>query len=156
MLEAGIKKSLGEVMASELYAHNFYRNAANFMQYFGLFGAQSYFLKESADELTHYQKLVDYVNDLGEVIPVPMVEGCEKKSPKSLKEALDYSFEIEQALLDKYVAFYEKADTVTAQFLLQFIQIQRESVGEFGDLIARYKQGSDDTVILLDQYMNGL
>lgn len=156
MLAANIKKMLTEALTAELYAHNFYKNTANYMQYFGLFGAQKYFLEESEDELKHYQKIIDYINDMGEVVPVPAIESCESKSPKGLKEALDLSFALEKDLMDKYVSFYEKADTLTCQFFLQFLEIQRTSVGEFGDLIARYKQGGDDNIILFDNYLNGL
>lgn len=158
ILKSETKKMLMQAITSELYASNFYKNAANYMQREGFFGAQKYFLKESSDELLHYQKIVDYINDLGDVVYVPAIESCESKSPKTLKEALEYSFKLEKELMDKYISFYEKSDTLTCQFLLQFLEIQRTSVGEYGDLLARYSKCGEDKAAILefDNYLSEL
>lgn len=65
LLNNEIKSLLEKALASELYVSNLYKHIANQLQRLGYFGAQSYFLKESADELSHYQKLSDYCNDMG-------------------------------------------------------------------------------------------
>jgi hypothetical protein len=42
----------------------------------------------------------------------------------------------------EYKDFYEKAqkeDVSVAQYLLQFVEIQRKAVGHYGDLLAKYK-----------------
>ena len=93
---------------------------------------------------------------MGDVAYVPAIESCESKSPKDLKEALEYALKLETELRDKYVAFYEKSDTLTCQFLLQFLEIQVTSVGEYADLVARYNVGGDDNIILMDQFLSEL
>ena len=42
----------------------------------------------------------------------------------------------------QYKDFYKKAedeDVSVAQYLLQFVEIQRKAVGHYGDLLAKYK-----------------
>jgi ferritin len=38
---------------------------------------------------------------------------------------------------------------MTAQFLLQFLEIQRKSIGEYGDLLARLQIADDNAAALL-------
>lgn len=153
-IKAWLEKSAG----SELYAHNLYRFLANQMQRMGLFGAQKYFLKEAASELEHYQGLVDYANDMGSVLGVPAIEKIDE-SISGLNVALSIAFETEKELMDQYQKFYEDAedlykDCVTATFLIKYLQIQRESVGEYGDVLSRLKLGGD--IYEFDEYLSEL
>lgn len=147
LLKPEIKTWLDKSIASELYASNLYKHIANQLQRMGLFGAQKYYLKESADELEHYQRLVDYVNDMGSVAEVPAVPKMTDKIA-NLMDALEISYETELELMKQYQEFYEKAeddygDCVTATFIIEFLQIQRKSVGEYGDLIAKLSLNAD-------------
>lgn len=157
LLKPEIKAFFDKSVESELYAQNLYRHLANQMQRMGFFGAQSYFLKESAEEGEHYQKIVDYVNDMGAVATVMAV-------PKitdpilSIQDALELSYETELSLMKQYQDFYEMAeesgDCVTATFLIEFLQIQRKSVGAYGDFISRL-QGNPVDVFEFDDFMMG-
>ena len=147
LLSAEIKIWLEKSLASELHVSNLYKHIANQLQRLGYFGAQSYFLKESADELSHYQKLSDYCNDMGWVAPVPAVPKMSDKISNIL-DALEISYEAELDLLNQYKKFYEEAedkydDCITATFIIEFLQIQRKSVGEYGDLIAKLNLNGD-------------
>ena len=147
LLSAEIKILLEKALASELHVSNLYKHIANQLQRLGYFGAQSYFLKESADELSHYQKLSDYCNDMGWVAPVPAVPKMSDKI-SNISDALEISYEAELDLLNQYKKFYEEAedkydDCITATFIIEFLQIQRKSVGEYGDLIAKLNLNGD-------------
>ena len=48
LLSAEIKILLEKALASELHVSNLYKHIANQLQRLGYFGAQSYYLKESA------------------------------------------------------------------------------------------------------------
>lgn len=155
LLSAEIKIWIEKSLSSELYASNLYKHIANQLQRLGYFGAQSYYLKESAEELTHYQKLCDYCNDMGWVAPVPAVPKMTDKI-SNISDALEISYETELDLLNQYKKFYEEAedkyeDCITATFIQQFLEIQRLSVGEYGDLIARLALNGD--VLLFDKEM---
>lgn len=159
LLKPEIKAWFEKSLASELHASNLYKHIANQLQRLGLFGAQKYFLKESAEELTHYQKLVDIINDLGDVAPVPEVPKMMDKIT-SISDALEVSYETELDLMNQYKKFYDEAedkygDCVTAIAIQEFITIQRLSVGEYGDLISRYELNPKD-VFEFDEYMGEL
>ena len=147
LLSAEIKIWLEKSLASELHVSNLYKHIANQLQRLGYFGAQSYYLKESAEELTHYQRLSDYCNDMGWVAPVPAVPKMSDKI-SNISDALEISYEAELDLLNQYKKFYEEAedkydDCITATFIIEFLQIQRKSVGEYGDLIAKLNLNGD-------------
>lgn len=154
LLKASVEKTLNEAIGHELYASNLYKHVANQLQRLGYFGAQKFFAKESADELTHYQRVVDFINDMGCVAEVPAVAAMDAEV-RSLSDALQTAYDTELELLMAYSGWFEKADVVTQQFLLQFIEIQRKSVGEYGDLLARLARVADDScgILLLDQEM---
>lgn len=162
LLKREIKSLLDEAIGHELYAHILYANVANHMQAVGFFGAQKYFQAESASEFGHYQTIVDYINDRGDVASI---DGVMKMidAPKTLDDAFDIALEAESDLEKFYVSTYQKAedldDCITAQFLLQFMEIQRKAVGEIRDIMAILEICGDNSAALLEldeKLKNGL
>lgn len=158
LLKPDIKTWLQKSISSELYASNLYKHIANQLQRLGYFGSQKFFLNESASELEHYQKIADYQNDMGDCASVPAIPEITAKI-YSIGDALRTAYDTEKALMLQYQDFYEEAeeskDCVTGQFILSFLQIQRESVGEYGDLIAKYEIAERTNEILeFDEHIN--
>jgi ferritin len=153
-LDPKIEATLQDAVHSELFASNLYKHIANQMQRIGYFGAQKWFLHESSDELTHYQKLADYLNDRGAVAEIPAIEAMTEVTA-SLREAIELAYNTELQLQNDYADWYRAAadDPITQQRLLEFLEIQRTSVGEYGDLISRLDRAADDTcgILLIDQ-----
>ena len=157
MISQELKNALDDAVHSELYASQLYKHVANQLQRLGWFGGQKFFANESADELTHYQKIVDFQNDVGTVAKVPMIEAMTDPIA-DLVSAVELGYETEVELYNDYKRWYGMAatnDPVVAQFLLQFLEIQRTSVGEYGDLLARLKlvEGDRAGLLLIDQEM---
>ena len=157
MISQELKNALDDAVHSELYASQLYKHVANQLQRLGWFGGQKFFANESADELTHYQKIVDFQNDVGTVAKVPMIEAMTDPIA-DLVSAVELGYETEVELYNDYKRWYGIAasgDPVVAQFLLQFLEIQRTSVGEYGDLLARLKlvEGDRAGLLLIDQEM---
>lgn len=152
------KDMLDDAVHSELYASNLYKHIANELQRIGYFGANKFFLKESADELEHYQRHVEFQNDVGTVAKVPMIEAMNEPI-KTLSDAIETGYETELQLYNDYKKWYAQAsdDPVVQQFLLQFLEIQRTSVGEYGDLLARIQLVDQDKagMLLIDQELGG-
>lgn len=151
LLTNTVEGALREAVQSELYASNLYKHVANMLQRIGYFGAQKFFLGESADELTHYQKHADFLNDRGSVAMIPMIEAIQENIT-SLNDAIELAYETELQLGKDYERWYKAcADDVTVQqFLLEFLEIQRKSVGEYGDLLARLaRAGSNEAALLM-------
>jgi ferritin len=153
-----LKNMLDDAIHSELYASNLYKHVANRLQKLGYFGAQKFFLAESATELEHYQLNVQFQNDVGAVAEVPAIEAMDEPI-NSLRDAIELGYETELQLYEDYKGWYRQAssDSVVQQFLLQFLELQRKSVGEYGDLIARLNQAGDDkaALLLIDQELGG-
>ena len=158
VISSGLKTMLDDAIHSELYASNLYKHVANRLQKLGFFGAQKFFLAESASELEHYQTHVQFQNDVGAVAEVPAIEAMDEPI-NSLRDALELGYDTELQLYEDYKKWYGQAasDVVVQQFLLQFLELQRKSVGEYGDLIARLNQAGDDkaAILLIDQELGG-
>jgi ferritin len=158
IISAECKKVLDEAIHSELYASNLYKHIANQLQRLGYFGASKFFLNESADELKHYQLNVEFQNDVGTVAKVPMIEAM-NETIESFSDAIETGYETELELLNNYQGWYRDTaeDPVVQQFLLQFLEIQRTSVGEYGDLLARIQLVDQDKagMLLIDQELGG-
>jgi ferritin len=158
IISANLKAVLDEAVHAELYAANLYKHIANQLQRLGYFGAQKFFLKESASELEHYQLHVNFQNDVGTVAKVPSIEAMNEPI-KTLSDAIELGYETELELYENYKNFYEQAsgDPVVQQFLLQFLELQRTSVGEYGDLLARIQLVDQDKagMLLIDQELGG-
>lgn len=157
LLSANMKKGLQDALQVELYQSNLWKHLANHLQRLGFFGSQKYFLTESAEELTHYQIIVDFMNDMGDVADVPAIEAIKDKID-TIGDALEIGYETELDVLNQYKDLYkmaEEEDCAVAIFLQQFVTIQVKAVGQYGDLLAKYKVAEATKEILeFDEHIN--
>ena len=153
LLSKSVEAMLNEAVHAELYASNMYRHLAVQMQRVGYFGAHKHFSAAASEELEHFEKLADYLNDRGTVAKIPALEAIADKVA-SLGDALDAALEAELDLERNYVRWYKGCECeITKQFLLGFLEEQRKAVGEYGDLIARLDRAGDNeaAILLIDQ-----
>ena len=157
LLNAEMKKGLQQSIYWELYQSNLWKSLANQLQRLGLFGSQKYFLAESAEELTHYQIIVEFMNDMGDCADLPKIEAIEDKV-KNIGDALEIGYETETDVYNHYKDFAKdalKEDLAVYSFLQQFIDIQVKAVGAYGDLLAKYKIAEETKEILeFDQHIS--
>jgi ferritin len=158
LLSPSMKKGLQKAIYAELYQSNLWKHIANQLQRLGFFGGQKYFLAESAEELTHYQIFVDFINDLGDVADVPKIDAIEDDID-SIATALQVAYDMELDVYNQYKKFYEEAvdeDVAVGIFMQQFVTIQLKAVGAYGDLISRYNRcGTNEAAILeFDRYLS--
>ncbi len=155
ILSSTDKEIIQAALQQELYASHLYKQVANYMQRAGYFGAQSFFAGESADELTHYEKHVQFMNDMGDVADLPSLPAISQK-PAGLEAAVQLGFDTELALGQKYEGWYREATSeMTRQHLLQYLEIQRKSIGEYGDLLAQIERSGGDEcgLLIIDKEM---
>jgi ferritin len=154
-----MRKGMQDAVYIELYQSNLWKSLANQLQRLGYFGSQKYFLAESAEELTHYQMHVDFMNDMGDCADLPKIDAITDKV-EDIGDALEIGYNIELDVYKQYKDFYKKAedeDCVVGQFLLQFLEIQRKAVGHYGDLLAKYRIAEQTKEILeFDQHISEL
>ena len=159
LLSPAMKKGMQDAVYIELYQSNLWKSLANQLQRLGLFGSQKYFLAESAEELTHYQMHVEFMNDMGDCADLPKIDAVTDKVT-DIGDALEIGYNTELDVYNQYKDFYEKAqdeDVSVAQYILQFIEIQRKAVGHYGDLLAKYKIAEQTKEILeFDQHISDL
>jgi len=158
LLSPSMKKGLQKAIYAELYQSNLWKHIANNLQRLGYFGGQKYFLAESAEELTHYQIFVDFINDMGDVADVPKIDAIEDEID-SIATALQVAYDMELDVYNQYKKFYEEADEedcAVGIFMQQFVTIQLKAVGAYGDLISRYNRcGTNEAAILeFDRYLS--
>ena len=155
LLTGTVQNIIDDAIHEELYAAQLYRHLSNQCNRLGLFGAAKYFANESSDELTHYQKWADYLNDRGSVATLPETPAFDNTIP-DIKAALEAAYDAEKALGDKYIAWYKQVfpiDPMTANFMLFSLDKQMTSIGEYNDLLQRLALGGD--ILVFDQEMGG-
>lgn len=151
MLTKQIEALLQEAVQSELYASHLYKHLSNQLQRLGYFGAQKHFAAEAANEVTHYQRLADLLNDMGSVAKVPMIEAI-TDPVASLRDAMEVAFETEMQLGTDYERWFKGcADAPLVQQALHFfLEEQRKSSGEYRDWITRLdRAGTNEAALLL-------
>lgn len=153
-LKPDVEALLQDAVHSELFASHLYRHLSAQMQRIGFFGAAKFFREEASSELEHYQKHVEYLNDRGTVVQTPALDAV-TDTILSLRDALRTAYGTELQLMEDYAGWYEQADPVTRQHLLQFLEIQRTSVGEYGDLLSRLDLAGADlaAIMIVDKEM---
>jgi len=155
LLSQAITQLLNDALHAELSAFYQYRNLSNQCQRLGYFGAAKFFKSESTDEAEHAKRIEDYFNDRGSVAGLPELSETSDKIT-TLEQALTLAYNTELDLNKSYSTWYAQSlakDITTAQFLLQFIEIQRKSVGEYADWLQRLSLVSDDScgILLIDK-----
>lgn len=157
VISAECESKLNDAIYLEFSQSHLWKHIANHMQRAGFFGAQTYFLKESAEELEHYQTIVDFLNDVGTVATMPELDRL-TETFDTLDKALNRAYETELEVYQFYKGFFSKEDDpVVKQFLLQFLEIQRKAVGAYGDLLSRLDIAGDDraALLIIDKELGG-
>jgi len=137
------KLGVEELTASQTYLH-----LSNTMKTIGFFGAEKFFMAESNSEREHFNKLEAFMNDMNEQIEVRTLQAVNIEID-DLMEAFEHALEMEMNLLGQYEEAYKKSSPKLQALIHHFLELQVESVGEYGDLIARLSRTTEP--ILIDQ-----
>ena len=152
MLKKLISKTVEDILQKavheELYASHVYKHLSNKTRLLGLFGASSYFKSESKDETKHYEGIAKYLDDRGCVAEMPALEACDEEIT-DLKDAIQYAYDLEYELGEKYNKWYASVDPTTQNFLLEYLKIQQQSIAELADVLKRLELAGNDKSALL-------
>ena len=146
LLSPKVEKKLNELIAGELHAMYTYVAAANWCQNNGFLKAYDFFLGESKDEKEHSEILQRYILDMGCVPSLDDIDMPEEEYD-SMKELIYAALEMETELGKKYsqaASELTSEDFMTVTKLQEFIKIQTESIGFYGDVCASAEGLSDD------------
>lgn len=142
--------ALNKLAYLEMFNSYLYKSLAIKCQMVGLFGAEKFFKSESADEITHYQDVVDFANTRGVQIELENID-APPSAPETLPDMLDAAYKQEVFTEKAYKQFIKDHgdDPVCMQFGLEVLEHQYQSVGEYADLIVRTALTKE--IILIDQ-----
>lgn len=159
LISKPFKTMLDSLADLEMYNNYLYRHVANWCQKAGYFGAQKHFLKEADEEIEHYQKVVDFLNDGGMLVTLGTIEAPADEF-ETLHDALLAAYNQELYTEKEYAKLAEKAmgtDHVIYDFAIHILQHQRKAVGEYGDLISRYERVKDNSsgILTIDKELGG-
>jgi ferritin len=119
------------------------------MKSLGYFGAEKFFANESKDERKHYAKTSDFMNKMNAELSVESLEAV-KLNINDIKEALEFAYNMEKELMEEYEKSARRSDLSLKVVLLlqEFVEVQVDAVGEYGDLLNRL--ALTDNMLLFD------
>lgn len=135
-LNAKTIKILTDRIKDEYTAHYYYRAASNWCQDMNYKKAAEFFKNEAVDELTHAQKLQEYMTDFNIIPEIP--QAPVKHSFSNLIDIIHGAYKMELALMKDYNKDSQdvfSTDITTFDFLTEFREIQKGAVIEYNDLI---------------------
>ena len=141
----------------EKTAEYFYQSAANWCRLKGFAGGEKYFNNESAQEKTHYQKLIDYFADWN-IQPILPKLNTPDQNFTSLQDILEKAYQMEYDLMVAYQDISTQIFTthlVTFDFLTFYRNTQNESVIDYATLLNKLALYSAEDVIFFDNEVLG-
>lgn len=138
LLSAHVESKLNELIGQELHAMYTYVAAANWCQENGYLRAYDFFLGESADEKLHSEILQKYMLDMGSC---PQLDDIDTPDAdyECLNCVIEGALEMETELGMMYSRFASELtneDFMTLTKIQDFIKIQTEAIGFYGDICA--------------------
>jgi len=146
LLSSKVEGKLNELVADELHAMYTYVSMANWCQNNGYLKAYDFFIDESSDEKSHSEILQKYILDMGCLPELNDIDDP-KSDFISLSDIIYSALEMEIELGKKYSKYSvdcSSEDFMTVTKLQEFIKIQTESIGFYGDICAAAEGLSND------------
>jgi len=138
LLSAKVESKLNELIGQELKAMYHYVAAANWSQENGYLRAYDFFLAESADEKLHSEILQKYMLDMGACPELDDIETPEADY-ECINCVIEAALEMETELgmmYSKFASEIMESDFMTLTKIQEFIKIQTEAIGFYGDVCA--------------------
>ena len=135
-LNPKVIKILTDRIKDEYTAHYYYRAASNWCQDMNYKKAAEFFSNEAADELTHAQKIQEYMVDFNIQPVIP--NAPTKHTFDNLIDIVHGAYKMELGLMMAYNKNSQSlfsSDITTFDFLTEFREIQKGAVVEYNDLI---------------------
>lgn len=157
-LRPEVKAKIVEAIGFEYNAAFSYRHIKNHLQNDGWFGCAEFFGKESDDELKHAQAWTDFLNKRKDVLDCIPAINVTLPSISTINQAFAIYERMEIELGDFYNEWYESCDDASTMVqLIEFVNIQTNSIGEAADYNATLSKLMESPAALLqfDHEING-
>ena len=147
-LDKNVIDILTDRIKDEYTAHYYYRAATNWCEDMNYKKAAEFFKNEANDELTHSEKIQEYMNGFNIIPEIP--QAPTKHTFNSLIDIINGAYKMELDLMNEYNKNSQdliSEDITTFDFLTEFRQIQKGAVVEYNDLI-----NASDLVNMKDKF----
>jgi len=127
---------LTDRIKDEYTAHYYYRAATNWCEDMNYKKAAEFFKNEANDELTHAEKIQEYMVGFNIIPEIP--QAPTKHTFNSLIDVINGAYKMELDLMNEYNKNSQdlmSEDITTFDFLTKFRKIQKGAVVEYNDLI---------------------
>lgn len=164
MLNSDIVTLLNDQMNAESYASRLYLQMAAWCDAQGLDGGTAFFRSHASDELTHRDRIVDYMLECDAAIKLGAVEAPPTEFG-TLLELIEKAYALEQEVTARIhniaSTALDERDFNTLEFIQWFISEQREeeslfrSILQHADIVA-FKGETGEAMWLLNNYLRQL
>ncbi|MCX6372452.1 MAG: ferritin [Actinobacteria bacterium] len=146
MLDKRMQDAINDQINWELYSGYLYLSMAAQFSEMGMAGGQNWMTVQYQEELSHAQKMFDYVTTRGgrvtlEAIPKPQTEWA--GGLDMFKEALAHEEGVTARIFDLASLALEIKDHATHNFLQYFIAEQVEEEESAGDMVQKFTMAGD-------------
>lgn len=142
MISKNMLKNINHQINRELYSAYLYMSMAAYAAEAGFSGAANWFEVQTKEEMTHAQKLYDYVNQQGGRVILEAIE-APPKDFKSIQAAFELTLEHEKIVTGLIHALVkiakEENDAATEIFLQWFVTEQVEEEASASEILQRLK-----------------
>jgi bacterioferritin B len=119
-------------------------------------GLAAHFYRQALEERNHAMMIVQYLLDAGEETRIPGVDEPQRafadlSAPVAL--ALEQEKRVTEQIADLVRLAREDNELVGEQFLLWFLEEQREEVASMSGLLSLVQRASESNILLVEEYL---
>ena len=148
MLSETVVNKLNQQISLEFYSSNFYLQMAAWCEFKGFGGCASFLYKHAQEEMTHMQRLYQYVNDAGSMAIIGSID-APPTDFETLPDVFEQTYEHECFISKKinevvHTAFTEQ-DYATFNFLQWYLAEQHEEEKLFKTILDKIELIGNDS-----------
>ena len=153
MISKEMAEALNKQINAELYSSYLYLSMSSCSSFTGLKGAASWFFVQAQEEMTHAQRMYNYVNSTGGRVVLAAIEQPQVEFDSlahMFEETLGHEKKVTAMINDLVNMAVEEKDHASEVFLQWFVTEQVEEEESAGDVLARLKlAGGDGSGLLM-------
>ncbi len=157
LISERMAKALSEQLINEYWAAIQYTMISSYFSREALPQLAALFRVQVAEELTHAQKIVDYVTETGGVVAVPAIPQGQADFDSieaAVELARDAELRVAGAFDDLMDLAIEERDHLARGFLQWFVDEQLEEVSTMDDLLKVIRRAGDNLLYVEDYVSN--
>lgn len=142
MISGKMAKALNKQLNNELFSAYLYLSMSSFANCAGMKGAANWLMVQHQEELVHFMKFYDYLNEQGVQAEISAMDGPPVKFGSLVsmfEQALKHEQFITRSINDWMELAVKEKDHATQIFLQWFVTEQVEEEASAGEVIARLK-----------------